>query len=95
MTSIAPISLSMRGSDSWIALRDDVPVGQIELRGDRFVVEAADHYRVGRYREFSKALTALDNYHGLHRSWIVLLVVGLAVAGVAVGLAVFGADLLF
>ena len=95
MTTIAPISLSMRGSDSWIALRDEVPVGQIELRGDRFVVEAADHYRVGRYRDFSKALTALDNYHGMRRSWIVLLGVGLVVAVVAVGLAVFGADLLF
>ena len=94
MTSIAPISLSMRGSDSWVAFRDSVTVGQIELRGNRFVVEAADHYRVGRYREFSKALEGLDNYRGLHRSWIVLLAIGLAVAVVAVSLAVFGADLI-
>ncbi len=94
MTSIAPISLSMRGSDSWVAFRDSVTVGRIELRDNRFVVEAADHYRVGRYREFSKALAALDNYRGLHRSWIVLLAIGLAVAVVAVSLAVFGADLI-
>jgi len=95
MTSIPPISLSMLGSDSWMATRGSEPIGSVELRGDRFVVTAADHYQLGRYRDFSKALTALDSYRGLHRSWKALLVVAVLFGAAAVGVAVFGIDLLF
>ena len=85
----------MLGTDTWAATRGTEPVGRVELRGDRFVVTAADQYQLGRYRDFSKALTALDTYRGLHRSWKVLLAVAVLAAGAAVGLAVFGIDLLF
>ncbi len=95
MTSIPPISLSMLGTDSWAATRGSVPVGRVEYRGDRFVVIAADQYVLGRYREFGKALAALDTYRGLHRSWKALLVVALLAGVAAVGFAVFGIDLLF
>jgi hypothetical protein len=95
MTSIPPISLSMLGTDSWLATRGSVPVGRVELRDDRFVVTAADQYELGRFREFGKALTALDGYRGLHRSWKALLVVALVIGAAAVGVAVFGIDLLF
>ena len=95
MTSITPISLSMLGTDSWLASRGSQPVGRIELQNDRFVVESADAHRVGRYREFSKALAALDGYRGLHASWKVLLPVTVLFGAAAVALAIFGVDLLF
>jgi len=95
MTSITPLSLSMLGTDSWLASRGSEPVGRIVLQNDRFVVKAADSYQLGRYRDFSKALTALDTYRGLHRSWKALLVVAVLFGTAAVGVAVFGIDLLF
>jgi hypothetical protein len=95
MTSIPPLSLAMLGTDSWAASRGSVPVGRLELRNDRYVVIAADQYVLGRYREFGKALSALDAYRGLHRSWKALLVVALVIGAAAVGVAVFGIDLLF
>ncbi len=95
MTSITPISLSMLGTDSWLASRGTQPVGRIELQNDRFVVNSADSRQVGRYREFSKALAALDGYRGLSSSWKVLLPVSVLFGAVAVGLAVFGLELLF
>ena len=95
MTSIPTISLSMLGADSWAATRGSEPVGRVELRDDRFVATAADHYELGRYRDFSKALTALDSYRGLHRSWKVLMGIAVIALGGAVGLAVFGIDLIF
>jgi len=95
MTSIPPISLSMLGADAWIASRGSEPVGRIELQNDRFVVNAADSHQVGRYRDFSKALAALDGYRGLSNSWKVLLPVTILFGALAVGLAVFGVDLLF
>ena len=85
----------MAGTDSWRATRGSVPVGSVELRDDRFVAIAADNYQLGRYRDFSKALTALDTYRGLHRSWKVLLAVAVLFGTAAVGVAVFGIDLLF
>ncbi len=85
----------MTGADSWLASRGSQPVGRIELQDDRFVVNAADSRRVGRYREFSKALAALDGYRGLGRSWKVLLPISVLFGAVAVGFAVFGIDLLF
>lgn len=95
MTSITPISLFMLGNDSWAATRGSEPVGRLELRGDRFVVTAADQYVLGRYREFSKALSALDSYRGLHRSSKVLLGIALLAGVGAVALGLFGIDLLF
>ena len=95
MTSIPPISLSMLGNDSWLASRGSEPVGRIELQNDRFVVNSADSHRVGRYREFSKALAALDSYSGLSGSWKILLPITLLFGALAVGLAVFGVELLF
>lgn len=94
MTNL-PISLSMLGPDAWAASRGSVPVGRVELQNNRFVVTAADKYQLGRYRDFSKALTALDSYRGLHRSWKVLLAVALLFGTGAVGIAVLGIDLLF
>jgi len=94
MTSITPISLSMLGTDSWLATRGSEPVGRIELQNDRFVVKSADSRRVGRYRDFSKALAALDSYRGLSGSWKVLLPITLLFGALAVGLAVFAAGLL-
>ena len=85
----------MLGNDAWAATRGAVPVGRVELRDDRFVVTAADQYQLGRYRDFSKALTALDSYRGLHRSWKALLVVAMLFGAGAAGIAVFGIDLLF
>ena len=95
MTSITPISLSMLGTDSWLATRGSEPVGRIELRDDRFVVNSADSRQVGRYREFSKALAALDGYRGLSNSWKILLPVTILFGALAAWLAVFGVDLLF
>ena len=95
MTSIPPISLSMLGADAWAASRDSVPVGRIELRDDRFVVNTADQHQIGRYREFSKALAALDSYRGQSGSWKVLLPITLLFGVLAGGLAVFGIELLF
>ena len=85
----------MLGTDSWLATRGSEPVGRIELQNDRFVVNAADSHRVGRYRDFSKALAALDGYRGLSSSWKVLLPVTVLFGAVAVGLAIFGVELLF
>jgi hypothetical protein len=85
----------MLGTDAWAASRGSVPIGRVELRNNRFVVIAADQYELGRYRDFSKALTALDTYRGLHRSWKVLLVIAVIAGVAAVGIAVFGIELLF
>ena len=95
MTAIPPISLSMLGTDSWLATRGSEPVGRIELQNDRFVVNSADAHRVGRYRDLSKALAALDSYRGLSGSWKVLLPITLLFGALAVGVAVFGVELLF
>ena len=95
MTSITPLSLSMLGADRWLATRGNEPVGRIELENDRFVVNTADSHRVGRYRDFSKALAALDGYRGLGSSWKVLLPITVLFGALAVSLAVFGVELLF
>ena len=84
----------MLDSQTWSATRGSEHVGHIALRGDRFVVEAADSYPVGRYREFSKALAALDRYRGLHRSWKVLLPLALLAGAGASVIAYYGLETL-
>ena len=85
----------MLGADAWVASRDSVPVGRIELRDDRFVVKTADQHQIGRYREFSQALDALDRYRGQSGPWKILLPITLLFGALAVGLAIFGVGLLF
>ena len=95
MTPTQPLSLSMLGPEQWLATRGSEQVGRIELRDDRYVVNAADSYMVGRYREFSKALAALDGYRGLHHSWKALLPVALLFGAGASFVAIYGLDTLF
>jgi hypothetical protein len=85
----------MLGPEQWLASRGTQPVGRIELRDDRYVVNDAQSHLVGRYREFSKALTALDTYRGLHWSWKVLLPIALLAGAGAVMAAAAGFELLF
>jgi hypothetical protein len=61
----------------------------------RFAAIAADGYVIGRYREFSKALAALDSYRGLRRSWKVLMAFAVVAAAGAIVLAVTGFELLY
>ena len=95
MPTNPPLSLSMLGTDRWLATRGSEPVGRIELEHDRFVVEAADQHRVGRYREFSKALAALDGYRGMSGSWKPLLVLAVLSGAAAITAAVYGVNLFF
>ena len=95
MTPIQPLSLSMLGPEQWLATRGAEPVGRIELHDDRYIVNAADSHVVGRYREFSKALAALDSYRGLHGSWKVLLPLAILAGAAAAAVAVYGFETLY